>query len=249
MMDYYIIKNLVYFCSMSVNKCSELSLVQINYYDLTFVLKGTMTYIANGKTYVLHEKDAVLFPPGTLRERKANNEPTQYIAFNFQIQPNRSLPFEFFLPHCMTPIIRHLISIISDMKICSPYHSEEKIVNILNSILFELIDANNIRITNEHVIKIIKYIDENIQKKLSLKTISQQMNLSKEYTSYIFKKELGKTLTNYINEQKLLLARDLIYNYKISLRDVAAHLGYEDYNYFSRIFKKYYGVTPINFKK
>ena len=71
------------------------------------------------------------------------------------------------------------------------------------------------------------------------------MNLSREYTSYIFKKEMGNTLTAYVNERKLLLAKELITDGAMNLTDIASYLGYENYNYFSRSFIKYLDITPI----
>jgi len=73
--------------------------------------------------------------------------------------------------------------------------------------------------------------------------------LSKEYTSYIFKKEIGKTLTDYVNERKMLLAQELIRNGEMSLTDIAVYLGFENYNYFSRLFKRYVEISPLMFKK
>ena len=75
------------------------------------------------------------------------------------------------------------------------------------------------------------------------------MNLSREYTSYIFKKEMDKTLTAYVNERKLLLAKELIIDGAMTLTDIASYLGYENYNYFSRIFKQNLGITPIALKQ
>ena len=93
------------------------------------------------------------------------------------------------------------------------------------------------------------YIEEHITEDLRLQKISEQMNLSKEYTSYIFKKETGKTLTDYVNERKILLAGELIRSGGISLTEVAAYLGFENYNYFSRLFKRYMEISPVMFKK
>ena len=75
---------------------------------------------------------------------------------------------------------------------------------------YELLDAEAIKCDNEHVSKMLYYIEEHITEELRLQTISEKMNLSKEYTSYIFKKETGRTLTDYVNERKILLAQEMI---------------------------------------
>ena len=83
---------------------------------------------------------------------------------------------------------------------------------------------------------------------MSLQSISREIGLTKEYTANIFKKETKITLTNYINERKMLLAKELILRNEMSLGDLSAYLGYDNYNYFSRLFKRHFGITPTNFK-
>ena len=60
---------------------------------------------------------------------------------------------------------------------------------------------------------------------------------------------MGKTLTDYVNERKMLLAKELILNGEMSLTDISTYLGFDNYNYFSRLFKQYLGITPISLKK
>ena len=93
----YIIKDIYHYCNVSVNKCKQINKHRISYYDLTFVLKGSMTYVADDQTYVLNENDAILLPPGTVRQRMAGTQKVQYVSFNFQILPNCELLISPFL--------------------------------------------------------------------------------------------------------------------------------------------------------
>jgi two-component system response regulator YesN len=120
---------------------------------------------------------------------------------------------------------------------------------MLNYILFELTDTVAMNSCNEHIIKITNYIEANLTQKLTLEDVSKAANLTKEYTAYLFKKETGKTVTSYINERKMLLAKELIDNGKMTLSDVALHLSFENYNYFSRLFKKNTGMTPLEYRE
>ena len=70
------------------------------------------------------------------------------------------------------------------------------------------------------------------------------MNLSKEYISYIFKKETGKTVTEYTNERKLFIAKKMILETSYPLTYISERVGYENYSYFSRLFKNKFGVSP-----
>ena len=56
---------------------------QISYYDLTLVLNGSLTYLIDGRETVLQSGDAILIPPGSVRERRAAEGETDYVSFNF----------------------------------------------------------------------------------------------------------------------------------------------------------------------
>ena len=247
-MNNYFVKDILHYCNVSLDKNSSILTEKINFYDLTFMLKGSMTYTANDKSYVLKPNDALLLKPGTLRSRSAGTETVKYVSFNFTLLPESTLNLDEYMPDCITADIKKLVFAFPGSHL-SPYcHAREKVANILNYILFELSDMASINSTNEHVLKAIHYIEENITEKLSLKCISEKIGLTKEYTATIFKKETGRTLTDYINERKMLIAKELILCNKMSLNDISNYLGYDNYYYFSRLFKRYFDVSPVDMK-
>ena len=94
----------------------------------------------------------------------------------------------------------------------------------------------------------MKYIESHLSQSLSLKEISDHINLTKEYTAYLFKKEIGKTIIDYINERKMIIAKNMIDSGQTSLKEVSFSLGFENYSYFSKLFKRYYDVSPVKRK-
>ena len=60
---------------------------------------------------------------------------------------------------------------------------------------------------------------------------------------------MGITVTDYIIRQKLDLAKNMLSSDEMSLRNISEKLGYQDYNYFSRLFKRHYGISPMKMKK
>ena len=248
-MQYSIVKDIRHYCNISPQQSTGCPVHKISYYDLTFVLEGSLVYYANGEKIVLQKNDALFLPPGTMRARTAVAEPVQYVSFNFTILDEVTLPFDHYMPKCITATIRKLVSAFPPSHLSGLFHAREKCAVMLNFILYELLDAYTLKSDNEHVIKILNYIEEHITEKLTLQIVSTYMNLSKEYTSHIFKREIGKTLTYYVNERKLLLAKELILSREMSLSYISAYLGFDNYNYFSRLFKEYFGVTPMQLKK
>ena len=95
----------------------------------------------------------------------------------------------------------------------------------------------------------ILYIDLNISGDLSLTRLAEEQSINASYLSSLFKKETGRTLTDFINERRVHAAARLLRNTKLQIQTVAQHCGIADVNYFSKIFKKYTGKTPGEYRK
>lgn len=248
-MNAYLVKKITHYCNISVKNCSDIPPQTISYFDFTFVIKGSMTYIADGKKYVLKENDAILLRPGTLRERLKENVPVKYASFNFVPFDESLIPKKTFLHNVISSDMKKMLSFYSLSHISPLYRSEEKLLNILNYILLELLNILDLESSNLHVIKMIKYINSHIAEPISLNHVSAHANLSKEYASCIFKAETGKTVNAYINERKMFLAKDMLQTTGFSLLQICESLGYENYSYFSKVFKKHFGISPKQFEK
>lgn len=108
-------------------------------------------------------------------------------------------------------------------------------------------NANNIR---QDVKSAISYINKNCYHKISLDEISSYVGISPSYLSKIFKAETGLNITGYITKLKMEKAASLIKaaSSDTYLKEIALQVGIEDQLYFSRIFKKYYGISPSEYK-
>lgn len=95
----------------------------------------------------------------------------------------------------------------------------------------------------------ITIISYDLQADLSLKSISEQLNVSPPYFSGLFKKECGCTLTDYVNKMRLEQAANLLRNSEKQIQAIAYECGFQDPNYFIRIFKTHTGMTPGQYRK
>lgn len=94
----------------------------------------------------------------------------------------------------------------------------------------------------------LNYIDFHIREPLSLKLISEQVNVSASYLSTQFKKETGKTLTDYINEKRIHDSLVLLAATELPIQEVAERVGIYDENYYARLFKKYQNQTAGQYR-
>ena len=91
-------------------------------------------------------------------------------------------------------------------------------------------------------------IDSDISANISLSTLAESLNINAAYLSTIFKREVGKTVTEYINNERMTLAAHLLETTNLQIQTVALHCGVLDVQYFSKMFKKYFGKTPKEYR-
>lgn len=97
--------------------------------------------------------------------------------------------------------------------------------------------------------KAVTCIEEDLTGDLSLRALAELQNISPGYLSASFRKETGKTLTEYVNEARVEEAVKLLSTTKLQIQTIARHCGMSDLNYFTKLFKRYRGVTPKQFRE
>ncbi len=93
------------------------------------------------------------------------------------------------------------------------------------------------------------YVNEHFANELSLDEISREVNISPYYFSKLFKEESGVNYIEYVTKIRMEHAKKLLQNPENSIKYVCAEVGYSDPNYFSRIFKKWIGKTPSEYRE
>ena len=93
-----------------------------------------------------------------------------------------------------------------------------------------------------------QFIDDNIQNQnLNLDMISQACSFNKNYISTVFRKNMGVTIGQYINNTRIQISCDLMKKNITCIKDIAYMCGFNDSLYFSKLFKKQMGLSPHNF--
>lgn len=100
---------------------------------------------------------------------------------------------------------------------------------------------------NESVCKIKDYLENNFSDRITLDTLASLVNLERSYLSRLFKKETGVNIFQYLAGIRLKEAQKLLTQGDMSVREVAFKVGIEDPFYFTRMFKKQYGVSPTDY--
>ncbi len=97
--------------------------------------------------------------------------------------------------------------------------------------------------------KAIIYIDSDLTANLSLSRLASIQNISAGYLSALFKKETGQTVTDFVSNKRVRLAIKLLETTNLQIQTIAQHCGILDVHYFSKVFKKYAGMTPKEYRE
>jgi len=100
-----------------------------------------------------------------------------------------------------------------------------------------------------NLLDIKSYIESNAKQPIMLEELANTFFVSKEYLSKQFKHEFGISMTDYIVQLRMDEAKLAIEEGKLSFKEIAEQVGYEDLSYFYRVFRKYYGIAPGEMRK
>lgn len=93
-----------------------------------------------------------------------------------------------------------------------------------------------------------QYVWDNSEYKITMEDISKKLYISAGYFGFIFKKETGVNFIDYVIEVKMAKAKKLLLSSNCKVKEIAAKVGYDDYTYFCKIFKKMAGCTPLEYR-
>ncbi len=122
-------------------------------------------------------------------------------------------------------------------------------IHELISIVFYSINPQKITEKNETAKRIKKSLDNSIYDNISLDKLSKKLFISKVQIIRIFKKEYGQTPYAYILNKKIEVAKKLLMNTNMLIKEISNKLCFADEHYFSNIFKKTTGLSPSDYKK
>lgn len=95
----------------------------------------------------------------------------------------------------------------------------------------------------------LQFIADHYKEGISLETVAQEINLNPVYLSNIFKKETGENFVDYLHKYRIEAAKERLRREDTPIINIAMELGYSDAKYFSKIFKKYVGIKPTDYRK
>lgn len=123
-------------------------------------------------------------------------------------------------------------------------HKLQEIVETFSESMFNYNPSKN----HDVIKKALLYISERFNTQLSLEDTAAHVHLHPSYFSTLFKQVTGSSFKEYLNMVRIEESKRLLSNTDFSIIDIAVAVGFEDQSYFSKVFKKYTGLTPKQFR-
>lgn len=134
-----------------------------------------------------------------------------------------------------------------------PCRSRSCFIEILFYINYSLEEAEALQYEkhakNENLLKIVRYMNENIQEKITMEDLEKLSYCNRNQINEMFHAYADMTCMNYLQSIRMTLAKSMIRETELPIGEIARKVGYPDANYFTKVFKKITGVTPVSYRK
>lgn len=123
-------------------------------------------------------------------------------------------------------------------------------VSIIGAIISHISKYNYIHFQRSEMgSQINKYIEDNLDNEITIKDLCDEFHVARGTLFAIFKLEFNDTIGKFILKKRIEKAQTLLATTETSINDIAVAAGFSDHNYFTRIFKKKTGLTPVQYRK
>lgn len=123
------------------------------------------------------------------------------------------------------------------------------LIDYLIEEIFEMIISDKLADWAREMDYALQYIEKNVTKRITLEDVASYMNISPHYFSKLFKMEVGINFIDYMTERKIMRAKTLMRETDEPINNIAFELGFNEANYFSKVFKKISGISPSEYRR
>ncbi|SFB11715.1 MULTISPECIES: response regulator transcription factor [unclassified Bacillus (in: firmicutes)] len=247
-------------------------------FDLLYVRTGTLYITEDNKKYEVSEGQYLILRPGLEHFGHKNSLVTTEIYWlHFQMEGNYSIQEESVLnwaavlkdESTYTEPARYIFkipcygevehleyidklfeNIVSLADIQTPEYPLRQQIYFNDLILQLQIEAMRIPSATERLCEdALKYIRKNFQKDINMEDISKELLFHPDYITRCMQKTLGMSPVQYLNHYRISQAKRLLVTTNDKVMTISHEVGISDHTYFSKLFKKYEGTTPLEYRK
>ena len=224
---------------------------QIQYHRLYFLTEGSATLRLYDRDLQLLPGQIYFIPAFAIKESKIDGKMNKYYI-HFQSSSAffslyRYLSDKYFVP--ARPETEYLFKTVVENYTDDSISARFRLQGAMNLILADFV--SDVRASVPDLVKfdeVLKYIDENYKKNITLDELSSIMKISTMYFSNTFKKLFNISPKQYILNKRLIEAERLLIETEMSVAEIAYSVGFENENYFSEFFSSRVGISALKFR-
>ena len=263
----YISRLLYYMCSgLVTDSRAQFNLNHNKLYQQSKINESIQMYKAspqvNSRVYPYEKEKALItkLKTGDTEQAKALlNDLLGYVFFaegnNFEVVKSRALELSSLLSRAaieggatsdsvLKVNNQFLMSLQNITDLDDLCYKLQETIDVFTDCMFNYIPSKG----NEIIKKAIRYISQNFSRNLTLDEVADHVHLNPSYFSTLFKQSTGSSFKEYLNMVRIEESKRLLSNTDYSIIDISLATGFEDQSYFSKVFKKYTGLTPKQYR-
>lgn len=239
-----------------------------NFCELLFVRTGSGSYIVEETRYPIRQGDLVLCNAGILHdEDPARSVDLNMLSIAMTDLHVKGLPLNHFVDADTVPVfpagvfadmVDFLMISIFDLLAEDPVDSVETCNYLTAGLVSSILMILSRRCTQENPVGVSKsnliaervkaYINAHYSEDLTLQDISDALHISIYYLAHVFKQQTGYSPKQYMLRRRLGEAQTLLISTDLSITSISLAVGYGNPNHFDRMFSKYIGMSPSNYR-
>lgn len=242
-----------------------------NFYLLVLFTKGSGFHTIDFNTYAIQPNSLFVLKPGQVHSWQLSEDIDGYVAFYSQEIYNvyfgskqiddysfyrdlKNSP-EMILSEFQTKEISNYFNLLLEENCKNEFKKLDKLLNLLDIIhielarIYESLQDHNLHPYNLKMKELEQLVNQYFKDEKSPSFYADKMNMSLKHLNRICKNVLDITLTEFIYNKIILESKRLLSANLMTIGEVANELGFENYSYFTKVFKKYTNLTPQGFKK
>ena len=229
--------------------------------ELTYVDKGALHSVADGRDILLEQGNLVIYGPNQWHMQYADVDMSpSYITITFDLvgdYPRELINQKFNIPQSAVPVLQRMLRELDRMDT----FSADLVICLLQILLLELLreqitpagtrlrTTNAVNSENEIIRRAQQFITEHVREKLTVPLVARHVDVSPSYLTALFRKNLQISPGEYVRRIKLQESKQMIREDNLNFTEIAAALQYSTVHHFSRQFKDKFGITPTEYAK
>ena len=233
-----------------------------NHTELFYIVSGKGQFLIQDQVFPVGVNNLVIINPDVPHtEDSLNAQPLEYIVLGIdgiQLATNENSNGEFcILDHfesveissCLRNILREMeLKHPGYEDICQAY-MEILIIRLMRNTPVTVQAEPQGLTPNRQCTAVKRYIDLHFKEPLTLELLAEEAHMNKYYLSHVFKREFGISPINYMLSRRLEESKYLLAETDLPLSQIARLLGFSSLSYFSQVFRKTQGTSPMEFRK